>query len=285
MPSPNKTQQQADFDLVHKVITKASLLKDEIIVVKIPSLILNDQALMSQFLKNISLLNACDARILLVHDYSDMVETTMDLFGIDKSILSNMHVSDHKYASVVEMVLTGYINKKIVAELCQIGCKAVGISAKDGELIRARQKTKKLASNNVVNFGFVAEPVMVNPELILTLLESNMIVVLSPVAMCDNGSTCLIDTNVTTALIASSLAAKYLVLPAQNPNINADGILLTEDNKKLFKQMHSDLASTPEFKEILDTALSALNNYVDYVCITDASKVDAVVQTIFYGIE
>ena len=133
----------------------------------------------------------------------------------------------------------------------------------------------------MVNLGFASDPTMINAEAILMLLESDMAVVLSPIASCNSGTTCIIDTNLTSALLASALTAKYLILPCSEPNIDDGGMIVTDYDRHHLKQMRADPRSSNDFKLILDTASSALDNYVDYICITDEQMPEAILQTIF----
>lgn len=271
-----------DFDLIHQILGRSATLKEEIIVSKISSHILNDNSLLKRFLKNIALLHAAGAKILLIHEASDALQETMNLFGVDQANFHDAQMSDHKSMNIIEMVLSGHLNKKIVSMLCEIGCNTLGISGKDCNLIRAEQKLRKKSQNNIINIGFSSDPIMINAETIITLLESNIAIVISPIASGNNNTTCMIDANIATALIASALAAKYLILPCDDPNINdAEGIIITDYDRHQINQMKIDSKSSNDFKIILDTACSALDNYVDYICITDSKKPDAILRTIF----
>jgi len=277
----NKCNTHKEFDLVHQILSRSAMLKDEIIVAKISPCILNDDDLLKRFLKNITLLHASGARLLIVHDASDALEHAMEFFGVTKSKFHDIQMSDYKSASIVEMVLSGYINKKIVGMLCEMGCNAIGISGKDCDIIRAEQRVRQVKHNNIVNLGFASDPTMINAEAMLMLLESDMAIVLSPIAACNSGTTCILDTNVTSALLASALAAKYLILPCSEPNIDDGGIVVTDYDRHHLKQMRADPRSSDHFKLILDTATSALDNYVDYICIADETKPDSILQSIF----
>jgi len=277
----SKSPPHKEFDLVHRILSRSALLKDEIVVVKISAFILNDDDILQRFLSNIALLHSSGARLLIVHDASDALEHAMDFFGVAKSKFHDIQMSDHKSANILEMVLSGHINKKIVSILCKAGCNAIGISGKDCDIIQAEQRVKKVQNNNIVNLGFTADPTMINAEALLTLLESDTAIVLSPIASCSNGTTCILDTNITSALLASALAAKYLILPCSDPNIDDGGMVITDYDRHQLKQMRSDPRSSSDFKLILDTANSALDNYVDYICIADETKPDSIIQSIF----
>ena len=278
----NKCNTYKDFNLIHQILSRISIIKDEIIVAKISSFILNDDDILKRFLKNITLLQESGARVLIVHDASDALDDAMEFFGVTKSKFHDMQMSDHKSANIVEMVLSGYINKKIVGMLCEMGSNALGISGKDCDIIRAEQRLRQIKHNNVVNFGFAADPTMINAEALLTLLESDMVIVLSPIATCNSNTTCILDTNVTSALLASALTAKYLILPCSEPNIDDSGIMVVTDyDRHHLKQMRADPRSSHDFKLILDTAMSAIDNYVDYICIADERKPDTILQSIF----
>ena len=257
------------------------MLKDELVVAKISSNIINNDELLKRFLKIISLLHACQAQLLLVHDTSTAVDNALEIFGLDKTNARDMHMSDHKSAGIVEMVLSGHIGKKIVSKLSDMGCNALGISGKDCDIIRATQRLKQSTNDKIVNFDFTSDPITLNAGPLLTLLESNMIVVFSPVASSEDGITCIIDPNVTTSLLASALAAKYMILPCARPNIDSSGVMMTDFDMHQLHQMRSDPKSSDEFKLMIDTATSAIDNDVDYVCMVDEEDPESILQTIF----
>jgi len=271
-----------ESDLVHQIISRSAMIRDEVVVMKITSHILNNEELLEKFLKNIALLHETGARVLMIHDIdTEILEHALEFFGVDKAKFKDIQMSDHKSASIVEMVMSGYINKKLVSMLCEMGCNAIGISGKDCDIIRAEQRVRKVQNDNVVNIGFASDPNMINAEAILMLMESDMLVVFSPIASCNNGTTCIIDTNVTSALLATTLTAKYLILPCEDPNIDDGGIIVTDYDRHHLKQMRADPRSSNDFKLILDTATSALDNYVDYICITDETMPESILQAIF----
>lgn len=280
----NKTNSYEKLDMMHLVLTRSAMLKDEIIVFKISSTILGNEDLLTRFLKSIALFSACQAKVVIVHEGGVAVENALKLFGINSGKIQDMQMSDYKSASIIEMVLSGHINKKIVSMLCEMGCNTIGISGKDCDIIRAQQKAKKVKNDNIVSFGFGADPVMINTSSILMLLESDMSVVLSPIASGDNGTTCIIDANIISSLLAAALAAKYLILPCDTPGKEYNGIILTDYDRHHLKQIRSDPKSSAEFKVILDTATSAMDNYVDYICIVDEQNPESILQSIF-GIE
>ena len=277
----DKSNHHKESDLVHQIISRSAMIRDEIVVTKITSHILNNEELLKKFLKNIALLYESGARVLIIHDISNALEQALEFFGVDKTKFKDIQMSDHKSASIVEMVMSGYINKKIVGILCEMGCNAIGISGKDCNIIRAEQRIRKVQHNNIVSIGFASDPTMINAEAVLMLLESDMLVVLSPIASCNSGTTCIIDTNVTSTLLASALAAKYLILPCEDPNIDDGGMIVTDYDRHHLKQMRADPRSSNDFKMVLDTATSALDNYVEYVCITDDKMPESILQAIF----
>ncbi|MEY3196927.1 MAG: hypothetical protein RLZZ59_295 [Pseudomonadota bacterium] len=270
----------AGHEMIHKILTKAAALKDEVVVVKIPSEIINNDYLLNQFLRNMMMLHSSGVRLVMVHDY-DVVDHIADLFGFDVKAAKQNQMSDFKSSKIVEMMLSGYINRKIVSMLCDMGCETLGISGKDCNTIRATQKVSKISSDNLINIGFVAEPTMINPEILLGFMDSDVALVVSPIASCDNGSTCVIDTNITAAIIAAALSAKYLILPSKNPNIDGAGIVFTDMDKMYMRQMKLDPKSSESFKAILDTAISAIDNYVEYVCVLDSANPENIVEQIF----
>ena len=203
-----------DTALIKDIIRRSSEIRDQVMVFKLPSLIIGDDKLLTSFAEIIQLLDSCGIKIFIVHDHTDLVNDTLKLFGCDEKFIDIIKVADYKSSQIMEMVLSGYINKRIVSKLCSLGCYAIGISCKDANLIQAK-KSKLLhrrdANKEVIDIGFISEPVIVNPEILINFEDSNIIPVIAPVASDEKGNTHLLDVNMTASIIASSLNAEHLV--------------------------------------------------------------------------
>ncbi len=269
-------------NLIKNIIRRGSEVRDQIIIIKLPSVIIEDDQLLTNFAENVNLISICGAKVFIVHDHTNLVGTTLRAFGVDEKIVNNIKVADQKSSQIVEMVLSGYVNKLIVSKFCQAGCHAIGISGKDGNLIQAKKSKlsyKRAIDEDVIDLGFTSEPVMINPEILLSLEDSDIIPIISPVASDESNRTHLLDVNLTTSLIASSLDADYLILPCEE-------LILGEKNLKIkdAKILHKLLQAKkhdPKTIKLIEAAVCALANSTDCVHFVNATSPDSILLSIF----
>ena len=286
--SINKKEKAKNFhdltatNLIKNIIRRGSEIRDQIIIIKLPSVIIEDDQLLTNFAENVNLISICGAKVFIVHDHTNLVGTTLRAFGVDEKIVNNIKVADQKSSQIVEMVLSGYVNKLIVSKFCQAGCHAIGISGKDGNLIQAKKSKlsyKRAIDEDVIDLGFTSEPVMINPEILLSLEDSDIIPIISPVASDESNRTHLLDVNLTTSLIASSLDADYLILPCEE-------LILGEKNLKIkdAKILHKLLQAKkhdPKTIKLIEAAVCALANSTDCVHFVNATSPDSILLSIF----
>lgn len=272
-----RTSEQAG--LISEVLQRSSDLESETIVIKLPACVIEDAALLQGAVDNIAMLKMTGANIIVVHDHTNLVNETLELFGIDKKIHSSLTITDHKTSQIVEMVLSGHINKKIVSQICATGCQAIGISGKDGDLIEAKKQGKrKHTGEGVLEFGFIGEPATINPEILMSLADSGFITVISPVAFGQGGETYLLDADITSSIVASVTAARHLVLLTEMESELAEpGEYLFSELKKIF----AVASPSDEAKRYLEATLSALENTTENVHLIDARLKDAILLSIF----
>ena len=190
---------------------------DQIIVVKYGGHAMVDPALAHQFARDMVMLKVCGLNPIVVHGGGPQINRMLDKLEVKPEFREGLRVTDEATMSVVEMVLSGSINKSIVASIQQAGGRAVGISGKDGNLMIAERLTKKKtdpATGKVVeiDFGFVGEPVKVNIEILETIMKSDAIPVIAPVGVGVNGETFNVNADTAAGAIATATKAKRLLL-------------------------------------------------------------------------
>lgn len=268
-------------NLIKSIMRRSSEIRDQVITIKLPSAIIASDELLTNFAENVQLLSVCGAKIFIVHDYVGLVEEALRVFGLDEEFVSSIKLSDCRSTQIIEMVLSGYINKLIVSKLCKAGCCAIGISGKDGNLIRAKKPklayTKPL-DDNIIDLGCISQPVMVNPEILLNFEESEIIPVISPIASDENDRTHLLDVNLTAALIASSLEADHLIIPCEEL-ISVEANLKITDPKLLVALLKANNRSLLA-SSLIEAAISAVNNHTDCVHFVKALAADSILLSI-----
>ncbi|MCX8028070.1 MAG: acetylglutamate kinase [Thermodesulfovibrionales bacterium] len=176
-----------------------------------------DEQLKESFAKDVVLLNLIGIKIIIVHGGGPKISETMKKMGKEPVFIQGQRVTDKETMDIVEMVLGGLINKEIVSLINKHGGNAVGLSGKDGGLIKAKKKIlrKKVSDMNdeeVIDVGLVGEVVSVNPEILTCLEGGSFIPVISPIGVGKDGESYNINADYVAAGIASALKAEKLIL-------------------------------------------------------------------------
>jgi len=186
-------------------------------VVKYGGHAMGDPEAARDFAEDIVLLKAVGINPVVVHGGGPQIGAMLDRLKIQSSFIDGLRVTDQSAVEIVEMVLSGSINKQIVTAINQMGGTAIGISGKDGNLIEAQQlkRTKKDPDSNierVLDLGFVGEPTKINPQAIENIVASGMIPVIAPIGMGPSGETYNINADTAAGAIASALKAHKLMM-------------------------------------------------------------------------
>jgi acetylglutamate kinase len=181
------------------------------LVVKYGGAAMEQAALKAQFAQDVLLLRLVGIRPVIVHGGGPQIGALMKRLGKEPRFVGGMRVTDEETVEIVEMVLVGKINKEIVGLINHHGGRAVGLSGKDGNLIRARKRLHRTPDGELVDIGLVGEVQSVNPEPIRLLEENGFIPVIAPVAVGDGGETYNINADLVAGDVAAALAAEKLI--------------------------------------------------------------------------
>jgi acetylglutamate kinase len=186
------------------------------VVIKYGGAAMVDCELKMKVMQDIVLMKYVGMHPIVVHGGGPDITGMLGRLGIDTEFVNGLRVTDHETMEVVEMVLGGKVNKEIVAGLNASGGKAVGISGKDGGLIKARP------SDSSGQLGFVGEVEAVNPKIIDTLIENGYIPVIAPIGIDDRQQSYNINADLVAASIAVAMNADKLVLLTDVPGLLQD---------------------------------------------------------------
>ncbi len=188
----------------------------KIVVVKYGGNAMLNEELKKAVMDDIVLLNTIGIKVVLVHGGGPEINNMLKKLNIESKFINGLRYTDAQTMEVVQMVLTGKLNKDIVSIITQKGGKAVGLSGVDGGLLRAVKKEK-----DGIDYGFVGEVTSVNPEVINMVLEEGMIPVVSTVAMGEDGDDAHYNINADTAAakIAVALKAEKFVQLTNVPGV------------------------------------------------------------------
>jgi len=176
---------------------------------------INDE-LKQAVIKDVVLMKLIGINPVIVHGGGPEITDMLKRLNINSQFIGGCRVTDPATMEIVEMVLVGKINKEIVALINKNGGKAVGLSGKDANLIRASRRMGKTTDNNgnqvLQDIGFVGDVKQINPEIIQTVIKEGYIPVVAPVGVGDNGESYNINADYVAGRIASSLKADKLIL-------------------------------------------------------------------------
>ena len=175
-----------------------------------------EDALKDSFAQDIVLLNFIGIKPVIVHGGGPKISQTMKKMGKEPTFIQGQRVTDRETMDIVEMVLGGLINKEIVALINSHGGKAIGLSGKDGRLIRAKKKLLKKSAatgeDELIDIGLVGEVDSIDPDILNSLEKGGFIPVISPIGVGNKGEAFNINADYVASAIASSLKAEKFIL-------------------------------------------------------------------------
>lgn len=187
------------------------------IVVKFGGNAMVDEDLQNSFARDIVLMKLVGMNPVVVHGGGPQIDDLLKKLNIKSEFVNGMRVTDTATMDIVEMVLGGTVNKQIVSLINRNGGQAVGLTGKDGQLIRARKltvthKTPEMLAPEILDIGHVGEVAGVNTDVIDMLLKSNFIPVIAPIGVGADGASYNINADLVAGKIAEVLRAEKLML-------------------------------------------------------------------------
>jgi acetylglutamate kinase len=245
-----------------------------IIVIKLGGhAMVSDEAL-ETFARDVVLMRQVGINPVIVHGGGPMINSMLEKLNIESEFIDGKRVTDSETISVVEMVLSGNVNKKIVQAINKQDGRAVGLSGKDAKLINCVQDKPEL--------GLVGTPKDVNPEVIFNLFENDMIPVIAPLGSGIDGETLNINGDTVSGAIAAALKADRLLLLTDVSGVqDKDGSIITELNSNQIKNWINDGIISGGMIPKTETALMALEGGVRGVVILDGRVPNACLLELF----
>jgi acetylglutamate kinase len=189
---------------------------EEVVVIKFGGNAMGDEALADAFAQDIVYLKLSGINPVVVHGGGPQIGSMLKKLEIKSEFVQGLRVTDKPTVDVVEMVLAGAINKEIVSAINRQGGKAVGISGKDANLMRAKRITHlpDPESNlmKAVDIGYVGDPEEVNPYIVEMISKSDLIPVIAPIAFGKDGQTLNVNADTFASALAAKMKAKRLLL-------------------------------------------------------------------------
>ena len=245
---------------------------DRTIVIKYGGNAMTDERLKQSFARDVVLLKLVGMNPVVVHGGGPQIDELLKRVGKQGQFIQGMRVTDAETMDLVEMVLGGQVNKEIVNLINQNGGKAVGLTGKDGSLIRAKKllMQDKDKPDEMIDIGQVGEIVAIDPSLIALLDSGDFIPVIAPIGVGEEGETYNINADLVAGKIAEILKAEKLVLLTNTPGVlDKNGKLLTGVTPRDIDDMVADGTLSGGMLPKIGSALDAARSGVKSVHIID----------------
>jgi acetylglutamate kinase len=240
------------------------------IVVKFGGNAMTDEVLKSGFAHDVVLLKLVGMNPVVVHGGGPQIDTVLGRLGKKGEFVQGMRVTDTETMDVVEMVLGAAVNKEIVTLINQAGGKAVGLTGKDGALIRAKKLLVAGQNGEKIDIGHVGEVESIDPVVISTLEDGGFIPVVAPIGVGKGGESYNINADLVAGKLAEVLRAEKLVLLTNTPGVlDNDGKLLTGLTPKRIDELVANGTLSGGMLPKIGSALDAARGGVKSVHIID----------------
>lgn len=257
------------------------------VVVKYGGHAMGDADLAEKFAQDIVLLNQVGIEPVVVHGGGPQIKTMLERLKIQSEFVDGLRVTDKATVDIVEMVLAGSINAEIVTAINRAGGFAVGLSGKDGNLIKCRKlrRTKKDPDSSIekaLDLGFVGEPTEVNTHVLEQFEQSDVIPVIAPIGFGEAGETFNINADTAAGAVASAMhASRLLMLTDVAGVLDRDGNLIPEMTVEQARRLMSDGTISGGMIPKIETCLHAVESGVEAAVIMDGRVPNAVLLELF----
>ena len=245
------------MELDSKIMEKAATLIEalpyiqrfnrKIIVVKYGGSAMADEELKRNVIKDVVLLKLVGFKPIIVHGGGKEISRWVSKVGMEPRFVNGLRVTDADTMEIAEMVLNK-VNKSLVSMVNELGVKAVGISGKDGQLLRCNKKL-----SNGQDIGFVGDIKEVNPKILFDLLEKDFLPIICPIGFDDNCQSYNINADTVAAAVAASVEAENLILLTDVEGIkDKDGNVIAEIHKnEIYEMIHDGSISGGMIPKVL----------------------------------
>ncbi|MEQ8319912.1 MAG: acetylglutamate kinase [Rhodospirillales bacterium] len=284
-------------DIREANLAKASVLSEALpymrrfsgrtVVVKFGGHAMGDQKLFDLFARDMVLLRQVGIRPIVVHGGGPQIGAMLEKLNIKSEFVDGLRVTDQATIDVVEMVLSGSINKQIVAAINNAGGTAIGLSGKDGNLIRAERltRTKRDPDSNierVIDLGLVGQPKVISPRVLEAFEGSDVIPVIAPIGTGPDGETLNINADTAAGAIAAATQASrmYMLTDVEGVLDNDRNLISELKVSEARAAIESGIISGGMIPKI-ETCIDAIQGGVDGAAILDGRVAHTVLVELF----
>ena len=214
------------IDTLIEALPYINIFQDNIIVLKYGGNAMVNDSLKESVMQDVLLMKSVGIKPVIVHGGGPFINNMLTDLNIETEFKKGLRVTDDAVMNVAEMVLSGQVNKDIVKHYNKIGGKAVGISGKDGNLIKVKKKYieehNKKGEIRQVDIGLVGEIETIDPALVTLLIDNDFVPVISPVAADMNGDTYNVNADYVAGEIAGAIGADKFILLTDTKGVCKD---------------------------------------------------------------
>ncbi len=257
------------------------------IVVKYGGNAMTDEALKQGFARDVVLMKLVGMNPVVVHGGGPQIGSVLERIGKPSQFIDGMRVTDRETMDVVEMVLGGLVNKEIVNLINRQGGRAVGLTGKDGDFIRARKlnvtgKTPELSASEIIDIGHVGDVDSIDAGVVEMILHGDFIPVIAPIGVGEDGKSYNINADLVAGKVAETLQAEKLILLTNTAGVlDKNGKVLTGLSAREIQDYIDSGAIHGGMLPKVRCALDAVNGGVKSAHIIDGRVAHAVMLEVF----
>ncbi len=285
--SLNRTQAMNVAQVLTEALPYIQRFTSKTIVIKFGGNAMVDEELQNSFARDIVLMKLVGMNPIVVHGGGPQIGDLLKQLNIQSEFVDGMRVTDSKTMDVVEMVLGGTVNKQIVSLINHNGGHAIGITGKDGQLIRAKKlsakrQTPDMQAPEIIDIGHVGEVASINTSVIDMLINSDFIPVIAPIGVGDDGASYNINADLVAGKIAEVMRAEKLMLLTNVAGLqDKSGEVLTGLTTQQVDALIADGTIYGGMLPKIGCALDAVKGGVNSAHIVDGRVAHAVLLEIF----
>ncbi|HRJ68720.1 MAG TPA: acetylglutamate kinase [Beijerinckiaceae bacterium] len=269
-------------EVISQALPHMQRYDQQTVVIKYGGHAMGDKAAQEDFAEDIVLLEQAGVKPIVVHGGGPQIGRMLEKLGIKSEFQAGLRVTDKATVEIVEMVLAGAINKQIVGWIGAEGGKAIGLCGKDGSMVTAKKLTRTMVDpdssiEKVVDLGFVGDPHKVDRSVLDAVLKSELIPVIAPVAIGEDGETYNVNADTFAGAIAGAMRAKRLLLLTDVPGVlDKNKQLIPELTVNDCRKLIADGTVTGGMIPKIETCIYAIEKGVEGVVIMNGTVPHAV---------
>ncbi len=273
--NPNDPSNQSIARILIEALPYIRRYQGKVIVIKYGGNAMVDQDLKHGFARDVIMMKLVGMNPVIVHGGGPQISELLRKIGKESTFIDGLRVTDSETMDIVEMVLGGLVNKEIVSLINSLGGKAVGLTGKDGNLIRARKlyvskDDPVLKRSEIIDYGHVGEVEHIEPQIVQLLESRAFIPVVAPIGVGEDGQTYNINSDTVAGRLAVTLNAEKLMLLTNTPGvIDNNGDLIRELKLDQIQKLRCDGTITGGMIPKVECAENAIRNGVSSSLILD----------------